>query len=523
MIKIHKNKNSIFKKITTIFCLLLLFLIPLKQNFSWAQENDEVVADVLNDQYFINYQKTNSFLNALKSEISLNEDVLLSVNRQISETEDSLNKTKIKINSLEGQILNLDNQINDTLKIINNVTLQIDQKQNEIDELSYMIKQQGLAISDQKNMFLDYLKVIYFDQVDIGENLDEGNSFDSLRLLFDEQDTADKLRGLRYNEALEKQGREIYEKISLLIDEQKLNQKKLEIKKQTLIILYKNLADQKTELELMKEAKNKLLEETKGQETIFQQLLDQSLRNQEEILQQINTLRDNLVYVQDRMNKLGDQFNPNDYANLLNVESGSYLLQFLIGNGSAEFAPIWPVNPDRGVSAYFKESSYYDVFRMQHNAVDIRAYQSTPVKAVADGIVYKAKDNGYGYSYILIAHANGFMTLYGHISEILVREGQNINAGDIIGLSGGMPGSKGAGPYTTGPHLHFEVLKNGQNVDPLNYLNLAYLRLDSLPERYLSKAVGDKTKIRRMPVKVKNHNNITSDLITDLSIDLENN
>lgn len=521
MIKNHKKQNSIFNSIAIILCLLLLFLIPLRKNFTWAQENNEVVNDVQNDQNFINYQKTNSFLNALKSEISLNEDVLLSVNRQISETEDSLNDAKDKINSLEGQILNLDNQISDTLQIINNVSLQIDQKQSEIDELNYLIKQQGLAISDQKNMFLDYLKVIYFDRVDIGENLMDDSSLESLKLLFDEQNTADKLKGLRYNEVLEKQGREIYEKISTLIDEQKLNQKKLEIKKQTLIVLFKNLADQKAELELIKEAKNKLLEETKGQESIYQQLLNQSLRNQEEILQQINTLRDNLVYVQDRMNKLGDKFNPNDYANLLNVDSDSSLLNYLIGNGNSEFTPIWPVSPDRGVSAYFKESSYYDVFHMQHNAVDIRAFQSTPVKSAADGIVYKAKNNGYGYSYILIAHANGFMTLYGHISEILVKEGQNVNAGEIIGLSGGMPGSKGAGPYTTGPHLHFEVLKNGQNVDPLNYLNLAYLKLESLPDKYLNKAMGDRTKIRRMPVKVKNPNNLTSDIITDLTVDLD--
>jgi murein DD-endopeptidase MepM/ murein hydrolase activator NlpD len=69
----------------------------------------------------------------------------------------------------------------------------------------------------------------------------------------------------------------------------------------------------------------------------------------------------------------------------------------------------------------------------------------------------------------MIIHSNGFATLYAHMSRIDVDVDQYVARGQIIGLSGGRPGTAGAG-FSTGPHVHFELRKNGIPVDPGPYL-----------------------------------------------------
>ncbi|MFH2104616.1 MAG: M23 family metallopeptidase, partial [Parcubacteria group bacterium] len=109
-------------------------------------------------------------------------------------------------------------------------------------------------------------------------------------------------------------------------------------------------------------------------------------------------------------------------------------------------------------------------FGVNHYAIDVPTPQGTPMYAPADGYVVRYRDAGYGYSYIMLMHANDLSTVYGHTSASFVSAGQYVTEGQVIGLSGGTPGTKGAGLMTTGPHLHLEVRVNGVPVDPLRYL-----------------------------------------------------
>ncbi|WP_316734844.1 M23 family metallopeptidase [Pedobacter aquatilis] len=100
-----------------------------------------------------------------------------------------------------------------------------------------------------------------------------------------------------------------------------------------------------------------------------------------------------------------------------------------------------------------------------HKGLDIQANYGALVKSTANGkVVFAARRGGYG-NCIVIKHGNGFETYYGHLSKILVKVGDEITAGNEIGKVGSTGRS-------TGPHLHYEVHKNGKVVNPRSFLTL---------------------------------------------------
>lgn len=100
--------------------------------------------------------------------------------------------------------------------------------------------------------------------------------------------------------------------------------------------------------------------------------------------------------------------------------------------------------------------------RRVHNGIDIKVYVGDTIRSAFDGKVRIVKNQGRrrGYGkYIVIRHNNGIETLYGHLSKWLVTEGQNVKAGQPIGLGGNTGRSSGS-------HLHFETLLAGKNLNP---------------------------------------------------------
>jgi murein DD-endopeptidase MepM/ murein hydrolase activator NlpD len=129
----------------------------------------------------------------------------------------------------------------------------------------------------------------------------------------------------------------------------------------------------------------------------------------------------------------------------------------------------WPV-PKNFITTYFHDPTYPFRYLFEHPGWDIRAGQGTTVVAAAAGYVAHAQMDGTNYAYIMIIHGNGLATVYGHVSKIYVNADDYVAQGEPIGLSGGTPGTLGSGPFTTGPHLHFEVRQDGIPVDPSGYL-----------------------------------------------------
>ena len=99
-----------------------------------------------------------------------------------------------------------------------------------------------------------------------------------------------------------------------------------------------------------------------------------------------------------------------------------------------------------------------------HNGHDWAVNTGTKVRAAAEGVVELAYfSESYGYN-ILINHNNGFKTRYAHLSEVKVSKGEKVEQSQVIALSG----STG---FSTGPHLHFEVVKDGKRVNPIEFVS----------------------------------------------------
>jgi murein DD-endopeptidase MepM/ murein hydrolase activator NlpD len=99
-----------------------------------------------------------------------------------------------------------------------------------------------------------------------------------------------------------------------------------------------------------------------------------------------------------------------------------------------------------------------------HTGIDIAAASGTPVLAASDGLVVSVRHTSVGYgNYVIVAHGSGYFTLYAHLADTQVVDGQHLLRGQLVG-------HEGATGLATGPHLHFELRYNGAVIDPMSYL-----------------------------------------------------
>lgn len=158
---------------------------------------------------------------------------------------------------------------------------------------------------------------------------------------------------------------------------------------------------------------------------------------------------------------------------------------------SAQNPLVWPVDATR-ISTYFHDEEYFRSLGSEHEAVDFPMPQGSDIVAPAAGYVYFIQSpTPTGYGYIALKHANGFVSVYGHISEVLVNRFDFVDQGKLFAKTGGAPGTPGAGIMTSGAHLHFELYKTRDSIDPLRFLDLTKLRYDSIEGKYQYKFVED--------------------------------
>lgn len=372
-------------------------------------------------------------IEVLNQEISQRKDKI----KQLEETIDSYKKT---IAQKQNESFSLRNQLSILDNYVAQITADLEATQEKIKTTQLEIEALQLSIKD-KNVIIDRQKKIIAKLV---QNIHASDQKNYLEILLTYDTFADFYNEFKYTENIYVDLGRSVKIVRLAKEELERKQAQVEDKQQTLAKFKEQLEGKQEKLAENIKYKQTVLVQTKSSERTYQTLLS-SLKQQYQVIEgEVRTFEERV------RKKLAEEDR---------IQAG----------GSV--AMDWPV-PSRFITTLFHDPEYPFRNVFEHSGIDIRASQGTPVRAAAAGYIGRARrcSSASCYSYILIIHTGNISSLYGHLSNITVSDDAFVNRGDVIGYSGGIPGTVGAGPFVTGPHMHFEVRLNGIPVDPLGYL-----------------------------------------------------
>lgn len=366
-----------------------------------------------------NATSTVSSREELENLIRQRAEELEKVNRQIEETEKTLEQTRNTKATLQKELNNLQYTVNQLQLSIQADNLTIQKLTLEIDSLSYDLNDIELAIADKHQTIAHLLR-----------ELQRQDNTDFLYLFLKNKSLADSILETQSLQSLREQL--AIDILNLSNLQKELNDKILAIRdrKSEIELRKQNSEVRKALIEEQKNTRATILSQTKNRESLYEQQLEELRKQQEEISIAISEIEE----------RLRAEFN----VSLLPLQRPGVL--------------AWPITPvaDGGIGR--KTQCFGEKSRLYggkpHNGLDIGAPIGTPVFAADDGIVMAVDNNDrsgwskYQYGkYILLRHSNNLATLYAHLSRQLVKTGETVNRGQLIGYSGNSG-------YSTGPHLH---------------------------------------------------------------------
>ena len=351
---------------------------------------------------------------------------LNNLRKEVEKQQQLLEKARNRSASLKNQIEILEQQIKVAELQVQALTLQIDKTTLDMNRINGELVDAEVQIYEKKSVLREAIKESYMRR-----------RTGLLEVILGSANLSDFVSQLEYITAIESRITNSLAVLKELNVSLKAKKGELETADKELKELLSAKQLEQNSLSVQSDAKERLLHDAQLTEAEYQRRLTEAAAEQTRIEGEIAQLA--------RSARRG----------VLN--QGKYSLE-------------WPI-PSRYITAGFRDSDYQARFKFVHNAIDIATPQGTPVRAPADAFVAKVKfDGSASYSYIVLDHGNGMVTVYAHISGVSVSVGQFVPIGSVIGSTGGTPGTTGAGWLTTGPHLHLEVWLDGQARNPLAYL-----------------------------------------------------
>ena len=344
-------------------------------------------------------------------------------NRQVEALQAEIKRYQQELNAIGQKKDTLQSTINSLALSQKKLASEIQITQNKIASANLKIRELTLSIGDKE-------EVIAANQHAIGKALrnvaqDDGQGFFiqiiSSRSISDAWQTVDEVG--QFNRALADDIAEL----RMVRTELSVNRDEVTDVKNDLVKLNNELSLQKKSVDLQKVAQQKLLTDTRNQETTYQKIIAEKKAEEAAFEATLFALESELQYVLD----------PSSIP-----PAGKGVLR-------------WPLDNVFVTQQFGKTSSSQRLYTSgTHNGVDFRASIGTPVRSALSGTVlavnYGVAQNCQYGKWVLVKHPNGLATLYAHLSDIRVQNGATVSTGQVIGFSGNTG-------YATGPHLHFGV------------------------------------------------------------------
>uniref|UniRef100_A0A7V3ZH88 Peptidase M23 n=1 Tax=Dictyoglomus thermophilum TaxID=14 RepID=A0A7V3ZH88_DICTH len=348
----------------------------------------------------------------------------------ILQKQKELQQKQKQIQSLKQQIKTLESTEFNVVREISKIDYELDKAERELNVAESRLREAQAklnVLSTQLNILQRNLK---YRSLNFKENLGESykllQSKNSFSLIF-LNDSFSQIAVPYYLKSLMKLEAGRLNNLNTQCRDIEQTKKKWEEEKRKVEALVRSIAEKKAYIERKKNEKLAYLEKIRTQKRYQQQVVATLERESKEIEQMIRKLAS---------------------SNIQKAQKGR-LSWPVIGSITSGFG--MRRHPILGGAPLF------------HTGVDIAASYGTPVRAAASGrIIFAGWYGGYG-NMVIIDHGGKISTVYGHLSKIVVRVGEEIAEGDIIGYVG-------TTGLSTGPHLHFEVRVNGDPVDPLSWL-----------------------------------------------------
>jgi len=426
--------------------------------------------------------------------------------------------------TLEEYIATLDQEIEETQGKIDDFRNKIALANQAMGQYTAKIDETNSKIGTNRDSMLEYLSSIY-TKSELVYGSDQ--TVDMVKtLILNDGDVSEIFSDMYRKTLVEATGQSFVERYRSLVREYEFNKSRLRESKQQDIAARASLVKSQADVGAQRAYKQKVLELTKGKEQLFNDYIYDKLQAEYKA-------RNRISFVQveyDRVyTEIADRYSCDldsvdaataEIPNLAGIstdqvatisqtasadteclavkrfyEAEKQLRASALAAGTGGLSFVWPVNPRKGVSAYFHDPDYYDTLGSDHDAIDIPTPQGTDVVAPADGYVYYINPpTPNGYSFVAMRHADDTVTVYGHMSEVSAKLFDFVRQGQVFAKSGGAIGTPGAGVMTSGPHLHFEMYRSQKPVDPLRSLDLSYLNFDALKDKYRYKFVEDYKK-----------------------------